>query len=145
VFLRYADNPEFAAIATTIYEHFKSPVTGRVFFTDTKDANVEKAAYLGIVNGIGNDRFAPDSLLTREQAAVMLTRLARLLGISERDVGSHHFSDEIEISSWAYLDVKQAQSLGIMGGLGDGQFSPRLPYIKEQCIVTILRVYDLVN
>ena len=75
----------------------------------------------------------------------MVSRLARLLGISERDVGSHHYSDESEISSWAYLDVKQAQSLGIMSGSGEAQFAPQYPYTKEQCIVTILRVYDLVT
>ena len=48
----------------TIYEHFREPITGRHTFigtADTADPNVEKAAYLGIVSGIGNNRFDPDS------------------------------------------------------------------------------------
>lgn len=42
-------------------------------FTDTDDADVLACASLGIVNGVGNGRFAPDSHITREQAATMLS------------------------------------------------------------------------
>ena len=53
-----------------------SPVQGKLSFSDTKDEDVEKVAYLGIVNGVGGCTFHPNDPLTRERAAVMLTRLA---------------------------------------------------------------------
>jgi len=50
---------EFATIAVVLLEHFTGPITKRSTFTDTTGINVEKAAYLGIVNGVGNNRFDP--------------------------------------------------------------------------------------
>ena len=68
---------EFCSLAVTLYEKVTgTEITGRVKFTDTSDANVEKAAYIGVVNGVGDNRFDPDGSLTREQAATILARLA---------------------------------------------------------------------
>ncbi|MCL2368924.1 MAG: S-layer homology domain-containing protein, partial [Oscillospiraceae bacterium] len=66
---------EFAALAVTLYEFWSGEIIGRIPFDDTDDINVEKAAYIGVVNGVGDHRFAPDNQLTREQAATMLARL----------------------------------------------------------------------
>src|SRR5262245_46871663 len=72
---------EFAALALALYE----TVTGLVItqlgtFTDTNDLNVRKAAGIGVVQGVGDNLFAPDVPLTREQAATMLSRLAIAIG-----------------------------------------------------------------
>ena len=73
-----ATRQEICALVVRFYETVTgSPVQGRVSFSDTKDEDVEKAAYLGIVNGVGDGSFHPNDPLTREQAAVMLTRLAQ--------------------------------------------------------------------
>ena len=37
-------------------------------------------AALGVVTGVGENKFAPDDKLTREQAATMLSRLANAIG-----------------------------------------------------------------
>lgn len=56
------------------YERFTGEeITERKTFDDTNDVNVEKMAAVGVVDGVGNNRFTPDELLTREQAAVMLS------------------------------------------------------------------------
>lgn len=52
-------------------------------FTDTTDKNVLAANALGIINGVGNNRFAPDSVLTTEQSIVMAQRALEALSISQ--------------------------------------------------------------
>ena len=122
----------------------RSPVVGRSTFTDTTDSSVERAAYLGIVTGVGNDRFDPNSPITREQAAVMLSRLAGALG---RNLAASNstFADNAQASSWAVNAVGEVSAVGLMGGTGNNMFSPRADYTKEQSIVTIVRLHDLAD
>ena len=138
---------EFAALAVALYE----TVTGReiaidrsIVFSDTTDINVHKAATIGVVTGVGNNRFAPDDQLTREQAAVMLARLADAIG-QPFSPSAPTFADNANVSSWAVDAVGQMQASGIMGGVGDNRFDPQGAYTREQSIVTILRLFEVVN
>ena len=135
---------EFAALAVALYENQQGEITGRRQFDDTNDVNVQKAAYIGVIRGMTDTIFAPDDNLTREQAAVMLSRLAEALERPLED-GEAAFIDYWDISEWARAAVGQMQGALIMGGLGDGRFAPQEPYTREQSIITILRVFDIVN
>ena len=141
---RSTTRAEFAAIAIALYEYFREPITGRATFIDTTDTNVEKAAYLGIVTGIGNNRFDPYSPLTREQAAVMIARLAYAIG-QPLPLADPTFADNAAISSWAVDAVGQVQAAGIMGGVGDNSFAPGGDYTTEQSIITMLRLFEILN
>ena len=138
---------EFAALVVTLYE----TVTGReiaidrsIAFSDTTDINVHKAATIGVVTGVGDNRFAPDSSLTREQAAVMLARLAYAIGQPFPE-SAPTFADNADVSYWAIDAVGRVQAAGIMGGVGDNRFAPRGDYTREQSIVTILRLFDILD
>jgi len=135
---------EFATLAVVLYEKLQGEVTGRRTFVDTNDVNVQKAASIGIVAGVGDNRFDPDGTLTREQAAVMLSRLADAL---EKPLPRQAatFADNTQISSWATEGVGHVQAGGIMSGVGNNTFAPQNPYTREQSIVTILRLYDVVK
>ena len=135
---------EFAALAVALYENQRGEITGRETFDDTDDINVKKAAYLGVVTGIGGNRFDPGAGLTREQAAVMLSRLA---GSLDRPFPAQSpvFGDNRNISSWAVDGVGAAQAAGIMSGVGDNRFDPQGPYTIEQSIVTIMRLFEFVT
>ena len=136
---------EFAALAVSLYEMFTGrAIHGYVTFADTNDINVSKAASLGIVQGVGNNMFAPHNPITREQAAVMLSRLAVALGypLPWHDTT---FADNASISSWAREGVGQMQASMIMGGVGGNLFVPRGPYTREQSIVTMLRLFAHAN
>jgi hypothetical protein len=135
---------EFAALVVALYENQRGTIMGRVHFIDTIDVNVLKAAYIGVVLGVGDNRFAPHDTLTREQAAVMLARLADALG-SPLPRQPATFVDNDAISSWAIESVGQAQASGIMGGIGNNLFSPEGAYTREQSIVTIMRLYDILD
>jgi len=132
---------EFAALVITFYEEWYGEVAGRLFFSDTSDVYVQKAAYLGIVTGVGNNVFAPNSLITREQSAVMLSRLIFAFG-GQLPNNTASFSDNGDISYWAISYVGQIQGVGIIGGVGGNLFQPNGQFTREQGIVTMLRVLD---
>ena len=131
---------EFCALATAFYEKYTgTTIPQQVQFSDTQDENVRKMATLGVVSGVGNNRFAPDQQLTREQAAVILGNLATALN-NPFPSGSPTFADNAKIANWAAAQVGQVQAAGIMGGVGDNLFSPQGMYTREQSIVTIMRM-----
>lgn len=136
---------EFCALAVRFYETVTgAAVEGRSPFQDTDDVNMEKAAYLGIVSGVGNGRFLPDAELNREQAAKLLSSLAGVLGDELPRTGAA-FEDLEEISDWAREAVEQVRAAGIMGGVGEGRFAPQLKYTREQSIATIMRLYERIK
>ena len=137
-----ATRAEFCAFATALYESITgTPITERKSFVDTTDINVEKMGALGVVTGVGEDRFNPHGLLTREQAATMLSRLSAALGAPLPESASA-FTDNSEISAWARTQVGQVQAAGIMQGVGNNTFDPDGSYTREQSIATILRLYN---
>ena len=121
-----------------------SSVSGRSTFTDTSDVNVEKAAYLGVVSGVGDGTFRPNDPLNREQAAVMLAQLAKALG-KPLPQASANFGDASAISSWAASAVGQVQASGVMNGVGGGLFAPSQGYSREQSITTMLNLLHVVG
>ena len=136
---------EFTALTVALYEAVTGrEITGRKTFIDTDDVNVQKAAYIGVTIGVGGNRFAPNAELTREQAAVMLARLAYILEqpLPEQ---SPTFADNAYISFWAFDDVGRAQAGGIMEGVGNNIFAPQSPYTREQSIATILRLFEFLE
>ena len=136
---------EFCALAVALYETAGgSEITERAQFEDTTDVNVEKMAALKVVNGVGEGNFAPDQKLTREQAATMLARLASALD-KPLTAQAPTFNDNAAVSSWAFDAVGQMQATGIMGGVGDNTFAPSADYTREQSIVTMMRLFDIVK
>ena len=101
-------------------------------------------AALGVVNGVGDNRFDPDGKLNREQAAVMLSRLADAVG-KPLPKQAAIFADNNSISSWATEGVGHVEAAGIMSGVGNNTSAPKSPYTREQSIATIMRLYDVVK
>jgi len=145
---KYSDattRAEFCLLAVTLYEKVTgTTITGRVKFTDTTDVNIEKAAFIGVVNGVGNDRFDPNAALTREQAATMLARLAASVS-KPLDKKAATFVDKGSVSTWAIEAVGQCEAAEIMGGTGNNKFSPGGAYQRQQSIATITRMYDYLD
>lgn len=131
---------EFCQLAANYYELATgSVITARASFNDTNDLAVQKMGGLGIIKGIGGGKFAPDDLLTREQAASILVDMAEKLGGSVA-ASAPTFADNASISGWAQTKVGQAQASGIMGGVGNNRFDPKGSYTREQSMVTMLRL-----
>ncbi len=136
---------EFCALAVELYESVMGEeITERATFTDTDDINVQKMAGLGVVNGMGEGRFEPDSALTREQAATLLSRLAAAMD-KPFESSDPTFADNGSVSDWASAAVGEMQKSGVMGGVGEGMFDPKGSYTREQSIITMLRTLDIVG
>lgn len=115
-------------------------------FDDTDSADILAAYALGIVNGTSDTTFDPEGAITRQEAAVMLARTAGVLDIASGEGQS--FSDASNISSWAKEGVGIVSGLAdpvtgsaVMGGTGNGCFSPLDPYTREQAYLTVLRLF----
>lgn len=89
----------------------------------------------GIMDGVGNNRFAPDSTLTR---AMVVTILYRLDG-KEAVSFSGKFSD-VAAGLWYSEAIEWAASHGIVEGIGHGKFAPTGEITREQ-LAAILQRY----
>ncbi len=74
----------------------------------------------GVVTGVEETRFYPYDPVTREQAALMLWRLA-----GWPQSGTSYFWDGAQINLWAKAGVDWAWNAGIVKGKGDGGFHPQ--------------------
>lgn len=134
---------EFCELAAGLYEKITGvEIPVRTQFIDTNNISVEKMGGLDVVAGVGDGRFAPDRPLTREQASVILSKLMTALDLPVASAQAA-YSDMGEVSDWARTSVGKMQQSGIMGGTGNNLFSPAAFYTREQCITTLLKVYDL--
>lgn len=119
-------------------------------FVDTHNPASIAMNALGIVKGVGDNRFNPDANITREQAAVILWRLCGLFHRIEPNTGTTLFSDDYQISSWAEPAVRAITSCSyngnsIMNGTGQNRFSPKASYSREQAILTMVRLYGYIG
>ncbi|MBE6908106.1 MAG: S-layer homology domain-containing protein [Ruminococcaceae bacterium] len=141
---------EFAAVSVRVYESLSGTKAEPVAvnpFTDTKDAEVLKAYNVGVTNGISATTFEPNTLLNREQAATMLSRVYKKVALDgwtlETD-GSFNeqfkalftapaaFADDASISGWAKDSVYFMAANGIINGVGDNKFAPKATTPAEQ-------------
>ena len=138
---------EFAELAVQMYELYtgkKAKPAPSDTFTDTDNPEILKAHALGIVAGIGNNQFAPDVLINREQMAAMLYRSVETLS-PEADmsvVGAPVFVDEEEIAPYFITNVRFITKHNFLTTVGDDQFAPKLFSTREQAIVAAVRIFD---
>lgn len=112
--------------------------TSGVAFDDTRDIRVLSTSALGIINGMGEGKFAPQSTLTRAQAAAILNRIANVQGIVT-DGYTQSFSDTT--NHWVAPELGWPVANSIIKGVGDGKFAPDNQLTIEQAIVLIYRTY----
>lgn len=135
---------QFAATTVKLYEAMSGervPAAAENPFTDTSDPVILQAAELGFVYGITDDTFAPDSLVTREQAAAMLSRVYTKLGGELPAVEATTFDDDGSVSDWARDSVAFMSDKGIVSGMGDNCFDPQGSASIEQALSIALRMF----
>ena len=89
----------------------------------------------GLMDGVGGNRFAPNSETTRAQLVTILYRLEGQPAVS----GDLPFTD-VEAGTWYTNAVGWAAQNGIVNGVGDDTFAPGNDLTREQ-LVTILYRY----
>ncbi len=112
-----------------------------VNYIDCDDEKMKFLSEVGIIYGVGQNRFAPDEYLTREQAATILLRIWVMAG-KIPDYTEERFADHNDISDWATGVPYAMKNAGIMNGVGDNRFAPQEGYSTEQAVATVLRIYN---
>jgi hypothetical protein len=115
-------------------------------FTDVDNYYITSAYNLNIVTGVGNNKFAPDNNITRQEAAVMLNNLANVLNINKSTTSTCKFVDEGYFADWAKVAIYSVAGMKsgdtyVMAGTGNNKFSPWMNYTREQAIATMYRLY----
>lgn len=119
-------------------------------FTDVSSTSpampyIEWAVQNKIVQGVGNNRFDPDSQITREQMAVMMVGYAKAtsykLPVSRQTVT---FADDAKISSWAKEAIKAIQQTGVVEGKDNNQFDPAGNATRAEASAILRRFVEFV-
>lgn len=111
-------------IAQTLYAMDGKPaVSATDAFSDVASSDwygnaVNWAASHGIVSGVGENQFAPEMSVTREQMALILYSYAQYKGydVTKGSISLEGFSDYHQISSWAVESMDWAISIGVLSG-----------------------------
>ncbi len=111
-------------------------------FPDTSDRSVLAAYALGIINGYVDGTYRPDGLVTRAEAAKMLTVTAQLAGL-QTSTSPLAFADSGSVAVWARDYVAFVSAAGIMNGVGGNRFDPFGLYTREQAYLTMNRIYTM--
>lgn len=138
---------EFAEVAVKLYERYTGKTATAALsstFTDTTNVEILKAYQLGIVSGIGNNQFAPQVLINREQMAAMLSRAVEAIQ-PDADMsvaGAPTFADEKEIAPYFITNVQFMAKNGFISGVGNNRFAPKATSTREQAVIVAVRVYE---
>ena len=147
---------EFSGVAVKLYEALAEKLiepTKENPFADTSSDDVLKAYNAGIVKGITETTFEPNKFLSREEAAVMLTRTyMSAMEIKELpEYEKNVFGDDEYISDWAKESVYYMAANGIINGIDKTHFAPKYKSgetedyggaTREQAIIMSLRTYE---
>ncbi len=144
---------EFATLAMYLYgamantNDFTRPVESPFVDVDESTPNFKYilGAYeLGIVEGNSTTAktFGPDQLVSRQDAALMLSRVYEIVGGEIPKGASTTFTDNDKIGSWAMDAVAFMSSKGIINGMGGNRFDPRGNASVEQALKIAVEMMD---
>ncbi|OEH92417.1 S-layer homology domain-containing protein [Bacillus solimangrovi] len=132
---------ETAAVLTRAWElelfgQYNSP------FTDVSESYwarepIEIARQNGIITGRKEDKFAPEAVVTREEMAVILSRI--ISGDNLSISNAQNFKD-VSDTRWSADAIQIMSAAGIFGGFEDGTFRPENPVTRAQMATLLDRI-----
>ena len=93
----------------------------------------------GVINGIGKNLFYPNVDVTREQFVTMLMRYAAFCGKSPEET-ELPYTDLGSVSAFALTAMRQAQTVGLIGGYRDGTFRPQNSLARAEGVTMLMRL-----
>ena len=122
------------------YQGGYQDVLSEAWYADTIQAAVDA----GIVQG-SNGQMRPDDPITREEMAKMAVRAYEVVCPGGEPQGEAIYTDEGQISGWAYDYVVKAGELALINGFEDGSFRPREYSLREQTMVVVYRIMQKIK
>lgn len=113
-------------------------------------AYIGAASAAGIVQGNTDQTFKPNSLISRQEMAVMMIRASKVAGLSVQLPQSttaylKKFTDRGKIGSWAQTDVAKAVFIGVINGKTANTMSPQTNATRAEGTVMIMRLLQKVK
>ncbi|MFB9327036.1 Ig-like domain-containing protein [Paenibacillus aurantiacus] len=111
-------------------------------------AYIGAAAKAGIIQGMTDGSFKPNSPVTREQMASMMVRAAEYVG-NKIDLSQNaatmlkRFKDSAKVGTWAQVDVAKAVQMGVINGMSNGNFGAKSNATRAEAAVMIERLLNL--
>ncbi len=82
------------------------------------------AKQLGISKGVGDNKFAPEKEITREEMVTLIYNYLKSIGEVDEEIQEATFADNDSISNWAKAGVAFASEKGYVNGKGNNLFDP---------------------
>ncbi len=104
------------------------------------------AAEKNIVNGVSENKFAPDKAVTREQMALILYRYAKMQGYDvnvKADIPC--FTDMEDVSDWALDATLWANSVSLVSGTSKTTLSPKDTATRAQVATILMRFCETIS
>lgn len=140
---------EFCRLVMNVYNNVeKIHVVSKdtTIFKDTDDLSVIKAYKAGIVNGKEERNFAPDDFITRQEMAVMLSRMLNkssenyIMFTNQIKIYDQKFTDSDQTSDWAINDMSAICYYNIITGVSETTVEPYSYATREQAICMLNRI-----
>lgn len=114
-------------------------------FNDVMNYKINALYFVGVISGKEDHVFAPNDKLTREEAAVLLCRIAKYVGIdlplAKVDLS---YSDNDKISPWAVSSVYSLDLLNIMERTEE-PFNPQSNVTVKQSVSALMKLYNTIK
>ncbi|ANF95158.1 C25 family peptidase C-terminal domain-containing protein [Paenibacillus bovis] len=91
-------------------------------------ANIDRLQDLGILNGVGNNKFDPNAVITRAQFTQMINNLLQLNGTS---AGTASYKD-VQANDWHHDAISAVSATRITDGYTDGTYQPDKQITREE-------------
>lgn len=114
-------------------------------FTDADKHWAKSSIYYlankGIVHGVSEDAFVPNRAITRGEFVKLIASAA---GVNVSSYTSSQFAD-VKSTEWYAPYIAWAHEKGIIFGITDDTFAPNDNITREQMVVILMRLADLVD
>ncbi len=135
-----------AMLVTVLYRYSGENATMKYSFDDVSPSawyaeSVSWATEKGIVNGVGDRRFAPEEFITREQMVTIIFRYLELRGLKyEKTTEFDSASDFEEISPWAKEAFSYATEKGLVKGSENNELLPKKEATRKETAHIIMHL-----
>ncbi len=133
-----------AEFASMVNKALSNAGSASISFNDVPSSewyysDISKAVAAAYVSGYSDNSFKPNSPITREEAAVMISRIVPSYGAGGNLAA---FGDYSSISSWAQAGMQKSNGKGYIGAYTDGRLHPKDKLTRAQTAKIICDIMD---
>ncbi len=119
------------------FDDLSEKTTGNAWYFDA----VYEVRRLGLMVGVGDNRFEPTRDMTRAEAAVIVVKLA---GIDPNEyTGTPTVFTDVPANHWGIDYIVAANENGLVSGRGDGTFDPDAKITREEFTTMLVKAVGI--